>query len=134
VTFDIDANGILAVGARDLGTKREQQVKVRATSGLSEAAIERILAEAEQFSDADRVNVEVADARRRIAGLVYTTERSLAESANYLTESELSQIRADLEGARRASEATDLGRIRAALKDLEKSAFRITEVMYKDLA
>ncbi len=134
VTFSIDANGILAVNARDLGTKREQQVKVRATSGLSEAAIERILAEAEQFSDADRVNVEVAEARRRITGLVYTTERSLAESANYLTESELNQIREDLENARRAVETTDQGRIQAALKELEKSAFRITEVMYKDLA
>jgi len=134
VTFAVDANGILSVQARDLGTKREQQVKVRATSGLSESAIERILAEAEQYVEADRVNTELAEVRRRTAGLVYTTERSLAESANYLTESELDQIRNDLEGARRASETTDLNRIQGALKELEKSAFRITEVMYKDFS
>ncbi|MSP90300.1 MAG: molecular chaperone DnaK [Myxococcales bacterium] len=134
VTFSIDANGILSVSARDLGTKREQQIRVRATSGLTESAIERILSEAEQYVDADRMNVELSEARRRITGLVYTTERSLAESANYLTEGELNQIRSDLEGARRASETTDLNKIQGALRDLEKSAFRITEVMYKDFS
>jgi molecular chaperone DnaK len=134
VTFSIDANGILSVAARDLGTKREQQMRVRATSGLTESAIERMLAEAEQYQDADRVNVELAEIRRRIQGLVYTTERSLAESANYLTETELGQIRADLENARRAMDSADLFRIQQVLKDLEKSAFRITEVMYKDFA
>jgi len=132
VTFAIDANGILQVSARDLGTKREQQVRVRATSGLSEAAIERILAEAEQYTDADRMNVELAELRRRVAGLIYTTERSLSESANYLTESELEQIRADLESARRATESADMNKIQSTLRDLEKSAFRITEVMYRD--
>ena len=132
MTFAIDANGILQVSARDLGTKREQQVRVRATSGLSEAAIERILAEAEQYTDADRMNVELAELRRRVAGLIYTTERSLAESSNYLTESELEQIRADLESARRATESADMNKIQNTLRDLEKSAFRITEVMYRD--
>ena len=134
VTFSIDANGILSVNARDLGTKREQLVRVRATSGLTEGAIERILAEAEQFQDADRINVELADQRRRIQGLIYTTERSLSESANYLTEGELAQIRTDLENARRSADTADLNRIQTSLRDLEKSAFRITEVMYKDFA
>ena len=134
VTFNIDANGILSVTARDLGTKREQQVRVRATSGLTESAIERMLAEAEQYQDSDRINVELADMRRRIQGLIYTTERSLAESANYLTETELGQIRADLENARRSIDSADLYRIQQVLKELEKSAFRITEVMYKDFA
>jgi molecular chaperone DnaK len=132
VVFNIDANGILSVSARDLGTKREQQVRVRATSGLTEANIERILAEAEQFQDADRVNVELQELRRRIQGLIYTTERSLAESANYLTETELGQIRMDLEVARRAADAADVQLIQNALRELEKSAFRITEVMYRD--
>ncbi len=134
VVFNIDANGILSVSARDLGTKREQQVRVRSTTGLTEATIERILAEAEQFQGADRINVELAELRRRIQGLVYTTERSLAESANYLTESELGQIRMDLEVARRAADAADVQLIQNALRELEKSAFRITEVMYRDFA
>jgi molecular chaperone DnaK len=134
VTFAIDANGILSVQAKDLGTLRETAVKVRATSGLSEASIERILAEAEQFTEADRAHTELAEARQRVAGLVYTTERALVESANFLTESELGQIRADLDEARRSATSSDLSRIQNALKTLEASAFRMTEVMYKDLA
>ena len=134
VTFSIDANGILSVDARDLGTKKEQSLRVRATSGLTEQSIERILSEAEQYQESDRLHVEMAEMRRRLAGLIYTTERSLAESANYLTESELAQIRVDLEEGRRATESADMGRMGNALRELEKSAFRITEVMYKDLA
>ncbi len=134
VTFSIDANGILSVDARDLGTKKEQSLRVRATSGLTEQSIERILSEAEQYQESDRLHVEMAEMRRRLAGLIYTTERSLAESANYLTESELAQIRVDLEEGRRATESADMGRMGSALRELEKSAFRITEVMYKDLA
>ncbi len=134
VTFSIDANGILSVDARDLGTKKEQSLRVRATSGLTEQAIERILSEAEQYMESDRLHVEMAEMRRRLAGLIYTTERSLAESANYLTESELAQIRVDLEEGRRATESADMARMGNALRELEKSAFRITEVMYKDLA
>ena len=134
VTFSIDANGILSVDARDLGTKKEQSLRVRATSGLTEQAIERILAEAEQYQESDRLHVEMAELRRRLAGLIYTTERSLAESANYLTEAELAQIRVDLEEGRRATESADMTRMANALRELEKSAFRITEVMYKDLA
>ena len=134
VTFSIDANGILSVDARDLGTKKEQSLRVRATSGLTEQAIERILSEAEQYQESDRLHVEMAELRRRLAGLIYTTERSLAESANYLTESELAQIRVDLEEGRRATESADMARMANGLRELEKSAFRITEVMYKDLA
>ena len=134
VTFSIDANGILSVDARDLGTKKEQSLRVRATSGLTEQAIERILSEAEQYQESDRLHVEMAELRRRLAGLIYTTERSLAESANYLTESELAQIRVDLEEGRRSTESADMARMANALRELEKSAFRITEVMYKDLA
>jgi molecular chaperone DnaK len=133
VTFAIDANGILSVAARDLGTRREQQVRVRATSGLSEGAIEKMLAEAEQNEEADRQSIEVADLRRRMQGLIYTTDRSLADSVQYLTEAELAQIRTDLEMARRISEQSDVTAMQNALKELEKSAFRITEVMYRDL-
>ena len=117
-----------------MGTKKEQSLRVRATSGLTEQAIERILSEAEQYQESDRLHVEMAELRRRLAGLIYTTERSLAESANYLTESELAQIRVDLEEGRRATESADMARMANGLRELEKSAFRITEVMYKDLA
>ncbi|MCO4764193.1 MAG: Hsp70 family protein, partial [Myxococcales bacterium] len=132
VTFSIDANGILSVQAKDLGTGREHVVRVRATSGLSEAAIERILTDAEQYEEADREAMERAELVKRLSGLIYTTERSLNELSHYLTEAELVQIRDDLDLARRTTDAGDIETLREALKQLERSSFRITEVMYKD--
>ncbi len=132
VNFNIDANGILSVSAKDIGTGREQTVRVRATSGLSEASIERILQDAEQYEESDREMVERAELIKRLNGLIYTTERSLNELANYLTEDELVQIRDDLDLARRTVEEGNAEAIREALKQLERSSFRITEVMYKD--
>ncbi len=134
VTFNIDANGILSVSARDLGTGREQAVRVRATSGLSESSIERILSDAEQYEEADRETSARAELAKRLAGLVYTTERSLTELSNYLTEAELVQIRDDLDRARRTMEGGSIDALREALKQLERSSFRITEVMYKDFS
>jgi len=133
VTFNIDANGILSVGAKDIGTGREQTVRVRATSGLSEASIESILQDAEQYEESDREQVERAELVKRLNGLIYTTERSLNELANYLTEDELVQIRDDLDLARRTVNDGNAEAVREALKALERSSFRITEVMYKDM-
>ena len=132
VNFNIDANGILSVGAKDIGTSREQTVRVRATSGLSETNIERVLQDAEQYEESDREQVERAELVKRLNGLIYTTERSLNELANYLSEDELVQIRDDLDLARRTVEDGNAEAIREALKQLERSSFRITEVMYKD--
>ncbi len=134
VTFNIDANGILSVVAKDIGTGKEHVVRVRATSGLSEAAVERILSEAEQYEETDRELMERAELVKRINGLIYTTERSLTELANYLTEAELVQIRDDLDVSRRSVEAGNVEQVREALKQLERSSFRITEVMYKDFS
>ena len=134
VTFNIDANGILSVAAKDIGTGKEHVVRVRATSGLSEAAVERILSDAEQYEESDREQMERAELVKRINGLIYTTERSLTELANYLTEAELVQIRDDLDLSRRSVESGSAEQVREALKQLERSSFRITEVMYKDFA
>ena len=134
VTFNIDANGILSVAARDIGTGREQAVRVRATSGLSEASIELILSDAEQYEEADRELSARAELVKRLGGLVYTTERSLTELSNYLTETELLQIRDDMARARATMEGGSMDALREALKQLERSSFRITEVMYKDFS
>lgn len=134
VTFNIDANGILSVAARDIGTGREQIVRVRATSGLSEASIERILSDAEQYEESDREQMARAELVKRLGGLIYTTERSLTELSNYLTADELVQIRDDLDRARRMMEGGSIEPLRESLKQLERSSFRITEVMYKDFS
>jgi molecular chaperone DnaK len=134
VMFNIDANGILSVSAKHIGTGKEQLVRVRATSGLSDAAIERILTDAEQYEETDREQMERTEMAKRLKGLIYTTERSLTELANYLTEVELVQIRDDLDVSRRSVDGGDVESIRESLKALERSSFRITEVMYKDLS
>jgi molecular chaperone DnaK len=134
VTFDIDANGILAVSAKDLGSGREQVVRVRPTSGMSEAQIERLLAEADEYGESDRMVVELAELRKKIEGLIYTTERAVDEMGNFLTEDELLDVRGDLDVARQAAVGQDLEAIRAALKNLERSSFRLTEVMYQDVS
>ncbi len=132
VSFEVDVNGILSVSARDLGTGNVQTVRVRPTSGLSERDIERIINEAEDSSREDDKRQEVANLKNRADGLMYTTERSLEEFLNYLTDDEVAAINADLEACRRARGSNDMATIIQAIKNLEKSSYRIAELMYRD--
>ena len=133
VTFEVDANGILAVTARDLGTNNERQVRIRPTSGLNEREIERIMAEADANRQADVGRKQLAALRNKADGLIYTTQRSLTELGSYLTDDEARQIRRDLERCRKALESDDPETISRALEQLEHSSYRIAEVMYKDV-
>lgn len=133
VSFEVDANGILSVTARDLGTNNERQVRIRPTSGLSEREIERIMAEADVNRQADVGRKQVAILRNKAQGLMYTTQRSLSELGNYLTDDEMKQIRRDLERCLKALETDELETIQQALEQLEHSSYRIAEVMYKDV-
>jgi molecular chaperone DnaK len=133
VSFEVDANGILSVTARDLGTNNERQVRIRPTSGLSEREIERIMAEADVNRQADVGRKQVAVLRNKAQGLMYTTQRSLSELGNYLTDDEMKQIRRDLERCLKALETDELETIQQALEQLEHSSYRIAEVMYKDV-
>ncbi|HOU53205.1 MAG TPA: molecular chaperone DnaK [Myxococcota bacterium] len=132
VAFEVDVNGILNVSARDLGTGNVQTVRVRPTSGLSERDIERILAEAAESAREDASRQELANLKNRADGLMYTTERSLEEFLNYLTDEEIARIHADLEACRKARNGNDPAAIIAAIKNLEKSSYRIAELMYRD--
>jgi len=134
VTFDVDVNGILSVSARDLGTGNEQSVRVRPSSGLSEREIERLVAEAEAHKNTDAEKRELATLRNKADGLVYTTERSLSEFINYLTDEEIREVHADLDRCKRANEGDDVAAIHAAIKNLEQSSYKIAEVMYKDVS
>lgn len=132
VTFEVDVNGILSVSARDLGTGNQQSVRVRPTSGLSEKDIERIIREAQELSREDEARHELAKLKNRAEGLIYTTERSLEEFLNYLTDEEIAQIHADIEACRRARSGEDVGAILQAIKALERSSYRIAELMYRE--
>ena len=134
VTFDVDANGILNVSARDLGTGNEQSIRVRPSCGLSDREIDRLVTEAEAHKNTDAEKREVATLRNKADGLIYTTERSLSEFINYLTDEEIRAVHADLDRCKRAIEGDDLSAIHGAIKNLEKSSYKIAEVMYKDIS
>ncbi|NUN14609.1 MAG: molecular chaperone DnaK [Myxococcales bacterium] len=134
VVFDVDVNGILSVSARDLGTGNEQTVRVRPTSGLSEREIERLVQEAETTRDYDSEKRETALIRNKADGLIYTTERSLSEFINYLTDEEIRLVHSDLDRCKRAAEGDDYEEIRQAIRSLEKSSYKIAEVMYRDIS
>jgi len=134
VTFEVDENGILSVSARDLATGNEQSVRVRPSSGLSENEIERLVGEAESHRQADVKRKELVEIKNKAEGLIYTTERSLVEFESYLTDEEVNTIRTDLANCRDVLDDDQLDEIQAAMLELEKSSYRIAEVMYRDLS
>jgi len=134
VTFEVDVNGILSVRAKDMATGNEQSIRVRPSSGLSEREIEKFIDEADEHRSKDVRKKELAELKNKVEGLLYTTERSMAEFQSYLTQEERDQIEADMEKCRDALEGDDEDKIKEAMLALEKSSYRIAEVMYKDLA
>lgn len=132
VTFDIDANGIVHVSARDLGTGKKQQIKIIASSGLTEEEIERMVGEAESSKSDDAKKKEIADLRNMADGLLYTTEKSLEEYSSMLTSDDIDDIKEDLEAVKAVYESNDVEKIKAAIQRLEGSSHRIAEAMYQE--
>lgn len=130
VTFSIDANGLVHVSAKDLGTGRVQQVRIVSNSGLTEAEIQKMMTDAQSNVDGDKKKKELADLRNNADGLIYTTEKSLEEYASMLGEKDRDEIKADLGNLRTQLETQDAGKIRSAIKQLEGSAYRIADAIY----
>jgi molecular chaperone DnaK len=130
VTFDIDANGIVHVSAKDLGTGKQQQIRITASSGLSEAEIKRMVQDAESHQSDDKRKKELADVRNNAEGLIYTTEKSLEEYASVLKPEDLAEIQADLEALKALVGADDPAKIKDGLQRLEGSAYRIADAIY----
>jgi len=130
VTFDIDANGILTVTARDLGTGKASEVRVTANSGLSEEQIQKMLGESKQYAEDDARRREEAEARVNAEGLVYTAERSLAEFAEMLPEVDARDIRDDIDRLKAALKRGVIKEIIQAHRRLETSSHRIADVVY----
>ena len=131
VTFDMDANGILSVEARDLGTGRVQQVRITPASGLSKEDIDHLVAEAEKFRTSDAARKELAEMRNQAETLVYTTEQALEGYADLLRPEVLSEIRASADELKKQlAGMADLGTLRDGYQRLEGAAFKIAESMY----
>jgi molecular chaperone DnaK len=130
VTFDIDANGIMHVHAKDLATNKEQSIRITASSGLSEAEIKQMVKDAEAHADEDKKKRERIEAKNQLDSLVYTTEKSVAEYGSDLDGSTKSEIDAALERAKKAIEGEDVDEMRAAAEALSKSSHKLAEAMY----
>ncbi|HWO40236.1 MAG TPA: molecular chaperone DnaK [Candidatus Eisenbacteria bacterium] len=130
VTFDIDANGIVHVSAKDLGTGKEQSIKITASSGLSEEEIKKMIKDAEAHAAEDRKRKETAEARNQLDSLVYSTEKSLKEHGDDLDAAIRSDIDAALKKAKTALEGQDAEAMRKAAEELSQSSHKLAEAMY----
>ena len=131
VTFDIDANGIVSVSAKDKATQKEQQIKIQARSGLSEADIERMVKEAESNADADKNRREAVEARNQLDTLVHSTEKTIKENEDKVPEAEKLAAEQAIVAARTVMEGQDTAAIQGATETLSMAAMKIGEAMYK---
>ena len=133
VTFDIDANGIVHVMAKDLGTGREQSIKITATSGMSKEEIDKAIKEAEAHAAEDKKKKEVAEARNEADTLVYSVEKSVADYGSKLTESERAEIQKALEQAKAVKDGQDVDAIKKAVAELSKASHKLAEEVYSKM-
>jgi molecular chaperone DnaK len=131
VTFDIDANGILNVSAKDNATNKEQKITITASSGLSKEEAERMKKEADAHSAEDKARLSEVEARNRLDNLVYQTEKIVKENRDKLAEADVKAAEEALEEARRSLTEGGLDRLNAAADNLTKASHHIAETMYK---
>ena len=131
VTFDIDANGILNVGAKDLGTGKEQSIVITASSGLSEEEIEKMVKDAELHATEDHKKREMIEARNQADGLVYTTEKAVKEHGDKVDEETKKAIETALEDLKKAMEGDDPEEIKSKTEALATASHKLSEVMYQ---
>ena len=129
VTFDIDANGILHVFAKDIGTGKEQSIKVTASSGLSRVEIEKIIKDADAHQEEDKKRKEIVDARNTAHGIIYTTEKLLSEIGGRIKEADRQVVRDALNVLKNAIEGSNPETIKAATDRLFQASTRLTEGM-----
>ncbi|MEN2986045.1 MAG: molecular chaperone DnaK [Thermodesulfovibrionaceae bacterium] len=132
VTFDIDANGILHVSAKDLATNKEQSIRITASSGLNEEEIKRMIKEAEMYAEEDKRKRKLAETRNEADNLIYTVEKTLREAADRISEADKKAIEEALERCRRVKDTSnDINEIKAAMDDLARASHRIAEELYR---
>ena len=130
VTFDIDANGIVNVSAKDMGTGKEQSIKITASSGLSEDEIENLVKDAELHAEEDKKKRALVDARNMADSLIYSTEKSIQEAGDKLDESTKSDINKTIEDLKKAMETENTDEIKRLTDQLTQASHKLAEVMY----
>ncbi len=131
VTFDIDANGILNVSAKDLATGKEQSIRIQASSGLTEEEIKRMEEEAKLHAEEDKRKRQLVEARNQADNLIYTTEKSLKELGDKVDSATKEQVTQKIEALRKAMEGDDIDAIKRAQDELMQASHKIAEMMYQ---
>ncbi|HYC55225.1 MAG TPA: molecular chaperone DnaK [Candidatus Binatia bacterium] len=131
VTFDIDANGIMHVSAKDKGTGREQRIEIKSDSGLTKDEIERMIRDAEAHAAEDHKRREQVDARNELDSLIYRVEKSLAELGDSVDDATKNDVRTAIEGAKKQLDNEDVAALKSAKEELERTAHKLAEAMYK---
>ena len=131
VTFDIDANGIVHVSAKDCGTGKEQHIQITSSSGLSDAEIERMVKDAEANAAADKEKREAVDAKNEADGLIYATEKSLKDLGDKVSDADKQKIEDAMAALKKALESENTQDIKAKTEELKQASYKIAEELYK---
>ena len=131
VTFDIDANGIVNVSAKDMGTGKEQSIKITASSGLSEEEIQRLVKEAEAHASDDKKKQELIEARNKADSLIYGTEKSLKDLGDKVASDTKSEVEARIADLKKAMEGEDITAINNAVEALSTASHKLAEQLYQ---
>ena len=131
VTFDIDANGIVNVSAKDKATGKEQQIRIQASGGLSDEDIEKMVKEAEENAEVDKKKREAVDTRNHADALINETEKNLKEHGDKVPETDKNKITADIEELKKVKDGDDVEVIKSKTESLVQSSLKLGEAIYK---
>jgi molecular chaperone DnaK len=134
VTFDIDANGIVNVSAKDMGTGKEQSIKIQASSGLSEQEIKRMVKDADSHAEEDRKKKGLVEARNKADQMVYTTEKTLKDYGDKISDDEKKNIQDKMEKVKQTAKGENADEINGSIDELMQASHKIAEQMYKQTA
>ena len=134
VTFDIDANGIVNVSAKDLGTGQEQKIVITASTNLSKEDVEKAVAEAEQFAAEDKARREEVDTHNSADQIIYQTEKTLGELGDKISAEEKATIQASVDKLKELNKGTDIEAIKAAIDEVQKAFYAVSEKLYQQAA
>ena len=132
VTFDIDANGILNVSAKDKGTGKEQSITITASSGLSQEEIERMVTESEQYADEDKRKLEEIQTRNMAENAAYTAEKMLKDNEEHVPEELQVEVREKIATLRTALEGQDIALIESSMEPLQESLQKVGQLVYSN--
>jgi molecular chaperone DnaK len=131
VTFDIDANGIVHVSAKDKATGKEQSIRIESSSGLSKEEVEKMQKDAKEHEAEDKKKRELVESRNQLDSLVYATEKALKDYGDKVSDDEKKKINKAIEKAKKSLQSENVDEIKKAQEELQKASYKLSEEMYK---